>query len=390
MLKQGAYRADDIIGLVPDKLLDDLAFETGVDFSAKKLFGKTIFKLYLYAFLNGRQISQRILEAIFASKRFREFFETRTRPVKYSAISMRLKNVSFRYFERIFEHLVASTEIEEVILSQRKIKIWKIDSTMVCLSSKLLKLGLESPAGWRAVKYAVRLHGGLPVEVRLFTGQKAANDGNVFPELIERGAASRSLSIAIFDRGVQDGAFLLGLARKNIYFITRLSRQSYEVMEERPLAGDESPALKIVSDQLISFTKFKRSGEPLRLIGGLSKTGGQRVYFLTNVTFLSALEITELYRSRWEIETFFRFIKQELCFGHLLSRSENGIKVVMYLTMIAAILLTLYKRRNNILGWAVAKIKFIDELESGIINEWYQEIRPAFEKSKPKNDLDSS
>ena len=115
-----------------------------------------------------------------------------------------------------------------------------------------------------------------------------------------------------------------------------------------------------------------------RLVTGKSHDTGQEMKFLTNVMTLSAKEITELYKSRWEIETFFKFIKQELNFSHLLSRSENGIRVVMYLTMIAAILLTLYKKINHIVGWAVAKIKFIDELEYGSLKEWHPEIAPLF------------
>jgi len=100
--------------------------------------------------------------------------------------------------------------------------------------------------------------------------------------------------------------------------------------------------------------------------------------FLTNVLFLSAVEIAELYKSRWEIETFFKFIKQEMNFSHLLSRSENGIKVIMYLTMIAAILLTLYKKMNRIVGWAVAKILFMDELDKDMEKDWQDEMRLAF------------
>ena len=70
---------------------------------------------------------------------------------------------------------------------------------------------------------------------------------------------------------------------------------------------------------------------------------------------------------RQEIEVFFKFIKQHLNFSHLLNRSENGIKIVMYITMIVSILLEHYKTINNIKGYKIAKKKFAQDLETDII-----------------------
>jgi IS4 transposase len=100
------------------------------------------------------------------------------------------------------------------------------------------------------------------------------------------------------------------------------------------------------------------------------------------VDFLSAAEITDLYKSRWEIETFFKFIKQELNFKHLLSRNENGIKAVMYLTMITAILLTIYKKVNNIVGWAITKFKFMEDLQRVIMYQWARQVLQALNEGK--------
>ena len=61
-----------------------------------------------------------------------------------------------------------------------------------------------------------------------------------------------------------------------------------------------------------------------------------------------------------------------------MSRSENGIKVVMSPAMIAASLLTLYKKLNNLMGWVVAKIQFLDELYVDITQAWRYELASAF------------
>jgi IS4 transposase len=89
-------------------------------------------------------------------------------------------------------------------------------------------------------------------------------------------------------------------------------------------------------------------------------------YFFTNNLELSPKEIADIYKQRWEIEVFFRFIKQELNASHFLSVSENGIKVIIYMTLIAAMLLLLYKKIND-LGYKTAKRRFTIELWEAIV-----------------------
>ncbi len=91
------------------------------------------------------------------------------------------------------------------------------------------------------------------------------------------------------------------------------------------------------------------------------------VIFITNIDHISAVEITEIYKRRWDIEVFFKFIKQLLNFSHLVSRNENGIKVILYVTMIAAILLLEYKKLNKLPGYKIARQKFEQVLELSII-----------------------
>jgi len=90
-------------------------------------------------------------------------------------------------------------------------------------------------------------------------------------------------------------------------------------------------------------------------------------------------EVLELYKKRWDIEVFFKFIKQELGFSHFLNRSENGIKVVMYIRMLFAILLLVYKMKNNLEGYKYVKSAMMRELE-------VEFIRYVIEKSGGKYD----
>jgi hypothetical protein len=298
---------------------------------------------------------------------------------------MRLKTIDYHYFERIFSYLISSPQIESVFFADKKILTRKIDSTLVTLSAKLLHFGMRNRKyETKSVKYTLELSQGLPVNLILFTDQDAFSEDIALPAMIKKKPNNSKVNIAIFDRGVQRKTTFTSLVDNNIYFISRTNKHVFRVVEDLPIEEVDTKTLKIISIQIVQFCRKKNSVLPqkLRLITGKSKENGQLIRFITNVDFLSAAEITDLYKSRWEIEAFFRFIKQELNFSHLISRTENGVRVVMYLTMITAILLTLYKKVNHIIGWAVAKIRFMDELESDIFRQWHLEMASVFTKTE--------
>lgn len=90
------------------------------------------------------------------------------------------------------------------------------------------------------------------------------------------------------------------------------------------------------------------------------------ILLITNIMDLSPDIIAEMYKRRWDIEVFFRFLKQELNFSHFLSLNENGIQVIMYMTMITAMLAMIYKKENKI-GYKTAIRRMGIELESLVI-----------------------
>jgi len=102
-----------------------------------------------------------------------------------------------------------------------------------------------------------------------------------------------------------------------------------------------------------------------RLVVIRNQKTNKEFWFLTNEFKLSAKEISDYYRKRWDIEVFFRFLKQELNLSHLVSMNKNGIEVMVYMTMIAAMLLLIYKKANN-LGYKTAKRRIAMELRDMI------------------------
>jgi hypothetical protein len=315
-------------------------------------------------------------------------FETMGKTVKFSAFSMRLGSIKTVYFKNIFEFLVNSEQISSVCFAEDKIRIEKLDSTFLGLSSKLLKIGMDMNEGIKNIKFGTKLSGGIPVHIELFTEQPDISEDNVFPKLLREKQQKNALNVTIFDRGMHKREHFVRLNQEKIYFISRAqANTNVEVLDEIKLQERTTTTLMDLEEQKIKFKDFTLAGASeadltFRLITGVNKKTGEVFRFITNVDFLSAAEVTDLYKSRWEIETFFKFIKQELNFKHLLSRNENGIKAVMYMTMITTILLTIYKKVNKIVGWAIAKFQFMEDLQRAIMEQWAPQVLEALHQGK--------
>jgi hypothetical protein len=75
-------------------------------------------------------------------------------------------------------------------------------------------------------------------------------------------------------------------------------------------------------------------------------------------------QLADWYKQRWDIEVFFKFLKQHLNVKHLISRDENGMKIMIYMTLIVAILILAYKKLNRIKFYKMAKLEFELELDN--------------------------
>jgi hypothetical protein len=159
------------------------------------------------------------------------------------------------------------------------------------------------------------------------------------------------------------------MTAEKIPFLSRINEKSKRkpISENKLTSEIQTQSLIIKQDIVVQL--YNSNGKaiyPVRCIVAEVKKGGEEIHFITNIYDLSALEIVQVYKLRWDIEVFFKFLKQELNFSHLLNRSMNGILVVLYATLIAATLLLVYKKTNNLNGFKIMKAKFINELEKSI------------------------
>jgi IS4 transposase len=148
----------------------------------------------------------------------------------------------------------------------------------------------------------------------------------------------------IFDRGYCSHTVYSHFNENHIFFITRLPAfWSYEIKEKFPI----EEGTNILSDELITLGKNEqRVKGDLRLIT-LINDKGEIIQFLTNRLDLKATEIAEIYRRRWDIELFFRWVKQYLRIKRFLGTSPNAVYSQIFIALITYLLTVLLKLTTN-------------------------------------------
>ena len=371
--------ATEILKLIPEKTFDALTAETKVDHQVKKLTGETIFKLVLFSMLSSNKSSLRIMEKFISSATFKCFCkrnETAKKgrktlsphDCKYNSIRDRICTIDVSYFEKLFEQIFAiyNKELkEETALS-------KTDSTFISLAAKLFSVGMEfgGDKTHRHVKYSVVMKGSLPMHVKAFTEQTYASEEMALAEVIND-ADGLQKSTIVFDRGLKSRDSFDKFSTDNKYFITRsLPGAKHEVEEKREVgAKPDGSTVTIVSDEAVYLfgKKGKKSKFSYRLITGTIDDTGEEIWFISNLMEEDAYQIAQWYKQRWEIEVFFKFIKQELNASHLVSRDENGIKVMLYMTMIVASMIIVYRKLNKIKSYKMSRWQFEMDLNDEMI-----------------------
>lgn len=366
--KEDGIGVKDLLKLIPEDLLDHLAEDTKVDHQAKKLYGRNVFNLLLYGLLDGERVGLRTLQDFYNSRHFKAMFKLPgVKSVKYNSISARLANMNVDFFEKAYQSIYeqCSSLYDQNTLSS-KYKITRVDSTMVCEAASKLEQGINvgcKKDGKKQIKYTVSLTNMFPSSVEVFMHQTHISEDNTIPKVISSIIDKGQDNVFVFDRGVHSRKTFCELDKNDYSFVTRLNTKSrYVYLDDVSLPDNRVfRNLTIIKDQQVHLYKSgsKVVEYPFRLLQTHNEKG-TTFWFLTNRFDLSCEEIITIYKHRWDIEVFFRFIKQELNFRHFISVNENGIKILLYMTLILSMLILIYKKINEY-GYKTAKRRFAME-----------------------------
>jgi hypothetical protein len=222
----------------------------------------------------------------------------------------------------------------------------ELADTVYCLDSTTIDLCLSlfPWAPFRATKAAVKVHtlldlrGSIPAFVHLSDGR--FHDIHVLDMLaFEPGA------FYVVDRGYQDFARFYAIHQAGAFFVTRAkvrmdARRVYSMPTDRTSG--------VICDQRVAHAGFYGSRhypEQFRRIRFNDPESGKRLVFITNNTTLPALTICALYKSRWQVELFFKWIKQHLRIKRFLGNSENAVKTQIWCAVATYVLIAIIKKQ---------------------------------------------
>ena len=197
---------------------------------------------------------------------------------------------------------------------------------------------------FRSTKAAVKLHtlldlrGNIPSFIHISDGKM--HDVNILDRLVPEPGA-----IYVMDRGYIDFERLGRFHEAGSFFVIRAKRN---LKAERRYSHKVDKSTGLLCDQTVTLTGFyshKGFPAPLRRIRFNDPETGKRLIFLTNNSALPALTITQLYRQRWQIELFFKWIKQHLRIKAFFGESENAVKTQIWIAVSVYVLVAILKKR---------------------------------------------
>ncbi len=265
-----------------------------------------------------------------------------TRAPSKSSISYQNKHRDWKLFQNYYYKLLENLSAEagfKQIKFKIKSKIYLLDSTTISLC-----LSLFDWAKYRTTKGAVKLHtlldydGNLPAYINITEGKTGDNKGAYDIPLVKN-------SVIVADRYYFDTAMLNKWDSNDVYFVIRMKENiQYTTVKELDLPDDRHEhILKDEVVELCGINTRKKYPKRLRRVAIYDEKNNRTIELITNQLSWTANTISELYKSRWQIEIFFKEIKQLLKIKSFIGTSENAVMIQVWTAMITILMLKFLK-----------------------------------------------
>ena len=302
------------------------------------------FRAMAFAQLTWRE-NLRDIEACLGANRSRLYAMGFRQPVRRSTLADANENRDWRIWAEVAEALIRRARKlycgEDLGLDLDN-TVYALDSTTIDLC-----LSLFEWAPFRTTKAAIKLHtlldlrGSIPAFIHISDGKM--HDVRVLDLLpIEAGA------FYVMDRGYLDFQRLYGIHRQGAFYVTRAKRG----MDARRICSIPTDREQgVICDQRVVLNGFYASQhypELIRRIRYKDPETGKTLVFLTNNTALPALTIAALYKQRWQVELFFKWIKQHLRIKRFMGTSENAVKTQIWIAVATYALIAIVKKELHL------------------------------------------
>lgn len=252
------------------------------------------------------------------------------RAPKRSSLSYANEHRPWQLYRTVFENLVEVCQ-SEARERHRKFRfkhpLLSLDSTVIPVCLKMFDW-----AKYSKTKGAVKVHTVLDNRSTL-PRYAVITDGKTADVTVARGLKFEAGTIVVMDRGYEDHRWWRKLTADGVFFVTRLKDStSYGVVEVLPALADS-----ILRDEVIVLASEPESDAPMRLrrIEVWVEDKQETLVFVTNHLQLAASTVTAIYKDRWQIEPFFKAIKQSLRIKSFIGISENAVQTQIWTALIA-------------------------------------------------------
>ena len=273
-------------------------------------------------------------------------------PPKRSTLAYANQHRPWQLFQTVFHRFYERCRAEAACHGRRKFrfrhKLLSLDATMIPLCLSVFDWAL-----YRRSKGAVKLHlvldhdGWLPQFAVVTTGKTAEIE-------VARQQRFEPGTMLVFDRGYTDVTWWLELSRQKVFFVTRLKDNiEYGVVEPRAVR----PEAGIVRDEVVLLVRIQEEG-PVALMRRIEvwvEDKQEMIVLLTNHLKLAAATVAAVYRERWQIEQFFRALKQSLRIKTFVGTSANAVLVQIWTALIAMLLVRWLQMRSTF-GWSLSNL----------------------------------
>ena len=330
-----------ILKLVPRHEFETLAKQHHSGRSFRTASRWSQFVTLTMAQLSGRNSLRDIVENL--SAQMHRLYHLGSAKISRSNLSRINEDKPYRLYEALFAKLLTRCQGMTPGHSFRfKNLLYSLDASTIDLC-----LSVFPWADFRTTKGAIKLHVGLNHDGYL-PEFVTVTEGKTHDVVVGCTLQFPKGSIVAVDRGYNDYEWYNQLTARGIFFVTRLkSNAKTRVVERRSVLAEKG----LSSDQTIEFTgaqTAKKCPVQLRRIGYRDPQTGKHYVFLTNNFKLAAKTIADIYKARWQVELFFKWIKQNLKIKSFVGTSKNAVMTQIWIAMCVYLLLAYIKYQSRL------------------------------------------
>ena len=291
--------------------------------------------------LSGRHSLRDIVESM--SAQVHRLYHLGSTRLARNTLSRLNRDKPYELYQALFGQLLSRCQSRPMSHGFRfKNPLYTLDSSTIDLC-----LSLFPWARFRTTKGAIKLHVGLNHQ-GLLPEFVHVTDGKTTDIEVARQRVFSKGSIVVIDRGYADYGWFNALNQQGIFFVTRLkSNSKYKVIQRHKI----NKSTGLTSDQRIVFTNYYAKRDcpiELRRVGYRDPATGKHYVFLTNHFNLAAKTIAQIYKARWQIELFFKWIKQNLKIKSFLGTSKNAVLTQIWIALCMYLLLAYLKFQSKL------------------------------------------